>query len=122
MKSDLITKAVRFAVRGHAGQTRKESDMPYIAHPVAAALLLAMHGGSDIEVAAALVHDVPEENKNITVADIQNELGSDVATIVEALNADEDKSLPWEDRKREYIRQVREGSDSVRRVALAEKL
>jgi (p)ppGpp synthase/HD superfamily hydrolase len=36
-----LEKAMRIAVRAHAKQTRKESDLPYISHPFMVALKLS---------------------------------------------------------------------------------
>ena len=43
----LTEKAMRIATRAHAGQTRKESDLPYITHPFMVALLLQKYDFSE---------------------------------------------------------------------------
>jgi len=36
-----IQEALQFAIKAHAGQTRKGKDITYITHPLAVALILA---------------------------------------------------------------------------------
>ena len=51
--STLIERAMRLAARAHLGQTRKESNLPYLMHPSMVALMLARHGfGSEVLAAA----------------------------------------------------------------------
>ncbi|MBR2577739.1 MAG: helix-turn-helix domain-containing protein [Erysipelotrichaceae bacterium] len=55
-------KAVDFAVKAHKGQLRKNSDIPYIYHPLNMAChCLAMGIRDDHIVAACLLHDVIED-------------------------------------------------------------
>ncbi len=55
-------KAVDFAVKAHAEQTRKRSDVPYIYHPLNLAChALAMGIKDDEVIAACLLHDVVED-------------------------------------------------------------
>ena len=41
MHDDALSRAVGFAARAHAGQTRKGTEMPYIVHPMEAAAICA---------------------------------------------------------------------------------
>lgn len=55
-------KALDFALKAHEGQTRKQSDVPYIYHPLNMAChCFAMNIHEDVIVAACLVHDVIED-------------------------------------------------------------
>lgn len=121
MKTSLVQKAIQLAVVGHLGQTRKESKMPYITHPFAVALQLAKHGFSDVVIAAALTHDVIEDTK-VTREELEKTLGGEVLGIVEAMSFDEDKTLPWEERKKQYIESVRAASEDVKAVSIADKI
>ena len=57
-------KAVDFAIIAHEGQTRKNTDTPYISHPLAMAChALAMGIREDEVLAGILLHDVIEESK-----------------------------------------------------------
>jgi (p)ppGpp synthase/HD superfamily hydrolase len=72
----------RFAAAAHAGEVRKGSGQPYIAHPEAVAQIQRELGVDDpVILAAALLHDVVE-NTSVTVADIAARFGDDVAGLV----------------------------------------
>lgn len=115
----LVEKALRIAVEAHQGQHRKGDNSPYIAHPVMVALMLRERGFSDRVVAAALVHDVLEDTE-YSEANLVTELGEEVVEIVRVVS--EDKSLPWEERKKKYIEAVRLGSDEAKAVSTADKI
>ena len=60
-------KAVDFAVEAHTGQTRKNSDIPYIYHPLSMAChALSMGIKEDEIIAAILLHDVMEDVDGVT--------------------------------------------------------
>ena len=115
----LIEKAVALAVRAHAEQKRKESQRPYIVHPVAVALILAKHGFSDTVIAAAITHDVIEDT-SITEAELRAELGVAVANLV--MSVTHDDTLLWDDKKKAYIEAVRAAGDEVKAISTADKI
>ncbi len=119
MMSNLIEQAAKIAIQAHAGQMRKDDAVPYIIHPFMVALLLTQHGFSEVYVAAALVHDVLEDTP-VTEDELRTALGSEVLAIV--LDVSEDKTLPWEERKRHYIESVRQGSEGAKAVSLGDKI
>lgn len=110
---------MRMAVSGHAAQTRKDDDSPYIVHPVNVALIVAKHGFADEVIAAALTHDLIEDTP-LTLDELRTTLGDDVADIVEAVTNDD--SLSWEEKKLAYIETVREGNEGAKAVATADKI
>ena len=75
-----------FATAAHAavGQRRKYTDQPYIVHPARVATTVAKFGGTDDMIAAAYLHDVVEDT-GVSIVDIQNMFGTDVALIVDGL-------------------------------------
>src|SRR6266481_676016 len=79
----LIEHAFDMARDAHREQVRRSGE-PYITHPVGVALVLADLGLDDVTIAAALLHDAVEDT-TVTSADIERELGADVATIVEGV-------------------------------------
>lgn len=115
----LIEKADQLAARAHAGQTRKEKDVPYITHPRAVAALLQKHGFSDTVIAAALVHDTVEDTP-VTMEEIRRELGDEVAALIEPVTHDD--SLLWEEKKQKYIDTVRAASAEVKAISVADKI
>ena len=58
-KMALVREAYDFAAQAHGGQMRLSGDA-YIEHPVATALTLAGLQLDAVTLAAALLHDVPE--------------------------------------------------------------
>lgn len=117
--SSLVERAAQMAYAAHDGQMRKEANMPYLIHPYLVALSLAEHGFSEAVIAAALVHDVPEDTKT-TLEELRQELGDEIADIVEAVTNDD--SLSWKDKKLRYIETVRAGSEGAKAVATADKI
>lgn len=81
----LIRKAFNFAVDAHEHQ-RRISGEAYIFHPIAVAKIVAYEIGSDaISIAAALIHDVVEDNSNYSIQNIKKEFGKNIARIVDGL-------------------------------------
>jgi GTP pyrophosphokinase len=80
-----IREAFEVAVDAHKNQRRKSGEA-YIFHPIAVAKIVAQEIGLDAtSIAAALLHDVVEDNENYTLADIERLFGSTVAKIVDGL-------------------------------------
>lgn len=81
----LIRQAFDVAVDAHKDQRRKSGEA-YIFHPIAVAKIVAQEIGLDAtSIAAALLHDVVEDNPNYTIADIEQLFGETVARIVDGL-------------------------------------
>ncbi len=73
--------AYKFAAKAHQGQVRKSGDS-YIEHPLQVTLTLAELQLDASTLAAALLHDVPE-NCGIPVAELEAKFGSEVAKLVD---------------------------------------
>ncbi|MEY8848889.1 bifunctional (p)ppGpp synthetase/guanosine-3',5'-bis(diphosphate) 3'-pyrophosphohydrolase [Psychroserpens sp. XS_ASV72] len=81
----LIRQAFEVAVDAHKDQRRKSGEA-YIFHPIAVARIVASEIGLDaISIAAALLHDVVEDNPDYTLADIEQMFGETIARIVDGL-------------------------------------
>ncbi|WP_323027582.1 RelA/SpoT family protein [Gelidibacter japonicus] len=81
----LIRQAFDVAVDAHKNQRRKSGEA-YIFHPIAVAKIVAQEIGLDATcIAAALLHDVVEDNPDYTLADIEEKFGRTVARIVDGL-------------------------------------
>jgi guanosine-3',5'-bis(diphosphate) 3'-pyrophosphohydrolase len=80
---EIIKKAYDYSMKNHAGQTRASGE-PYLVHPLEVALVLAEMKMDPIAVAAGLLHDSVEDT-SVTVADIRQEFGEQVAHIVEGV-------------------------------------
>jgi GTP pyrophosphokinase len=78
-------RAFEFAARKHAGQTRKATTVPYIAHVMGVASLVLEYGGDEGLAIAALLHDVVEDCGGAPVLrEIRRKFGPRVAKIVDA--------------------------------------
>lgn len=81
----LIRKAFDVAVDAHKEQRRKSGEA-YIFHPIAVATIVASEIGLDAtSIAAALLHDVVEDNEDYSIKDIERLFGETVARIVDGL-------------------------------------
>jgi len=80
-KIALVKDAYDFAAKAHEGQVRKSGDA-YIEHPLQVALILAELQFDASALAAALLHDVPE-NCGITVKKLEAKFGPEVAKLVD---------------------------------------
>jgi guanosine-3',5'-bis(diphosphate) 3'-pyrophosphohydrolase len=79
----LVTRAYLFAEKAHAGQFRISGD-PYIQHPLGVAYVLAELELDIITIAASLLHDVVEDTQ-FTLADIEEDFGSEIARLVDGV-------------------------------------
>jgi guanosine-3',5'-bis(diphosphate) 3'-pyrophosphohydrolase len=80
-KMTLVEDAYNFARKAHQGQVRKSGE-PYFEHPLQTALILAELQLDASALAAALLHDVPE-NCGIEISEIEAKFGPEVARLVD---------------------------------------
>jgi guanosine-3',5'-bis(diphosphate) 3'-pyrophosphohydrolase len=80
-KIALVKDAYDFAAKAHQGQVRKSGDA-YIEHPLQVALILAELQFDASALAAALLHDVPE-NCGIPIAKLEAKFGPEVSKLVD---------------------------------------
>ena len=81
----LIRQAFDVAVDAHKNQRRKSGEA-YIFHPIAVAKIVAQEIGLDATcIAAALLHDVVEDNPDYTLEIIEQKFGKTVTRIVDGL-------------------------------------
>ena len=80
---DLIRRAYQFAEAAHQGQTRA-SGQPYINHSVAVADILVGLRLDAATIAAALLHDVPEDTPH-TIDEVREKFGAEIAGLVDGV-------------------------------------
>lgn len=121
-------EALGYAAELHAKQTRKGTEIPYVAHLLAVASLVLEHGGNEAEAIAALLHDAIEDqgNNGNTRHEIGAKFDTDVLAIVEACS-DDLPGLPrgsesWRARKEAYQAHLAKAERSARLVSAADKL
>ena len=123
-------RAVQYANRIHANQTRKGTDVPYMTHLLGVASLVLENGAqSEEEVIGSLLHDAAEDQGGRPrLEDIREQFGEQVAHIVDACtDSYESPKPPWRPRKEAYVAHVRQrvergGDEPALRVSLADKL
>lgn len=121
----LMERAWRVAAVAHARQKRKATDIPYLVHPAAVALILQRSGFSDERLlAAAVLHDVVEDT-DWTLDRLRDEFPEDVLEIVDALTEkkhDENGTKrSWAQRKAEKLERISQAPVDCRAVWLADK-
>jgi (p)ppGpp synthase/HD superfamily hydrolase len=122
--SDIIKKALYFSAKAHDGQYRKGGNVPYFVHPVEVSMLCMRYTNDENIIAAAILHDVLEDCKNVTYLELRESFGETIANIVSAVSADKDtKHDNWRDKKMSFINKIKDTKDmSVLMVAACDKM
>ena len=122
--SERFEEALRYAAHVHAGQTRKGTEVPYLAHLLGVASIVLEYGGTEDEAIAALLHDAPEDAGGLgRLEDIRTRFGETVAELVESCTDTMLSPKPaWRTRKAGYIARIPKLSNSARLVSIADKL
>jgi myo-inositol-1(or 4)-monophosphatase len=125
LDTELLDRAIVFAVRAHAGTERRGKGFPYIVHPLEAVEIVATMTPDQELLAAAALHDTVEDT-DVTIAQIQTEFGDRVAELV-AMESDEphqsrDSIENWRARKQTAIDRLARASRDAKIVALGDKL
>jgi GTP pyrophosphokinase len=117
-------RAFHFAAEKHAGQSRKASTIPYIAHLMGVASLVLEFGGDEDLAIAALLHDVVEDCGGVPMLkEVRRRFGTHVAKIVDGCtDSDTEPKPPWRARKEAYIRHLQSADAGTRLVSAADKL
>ncbi len=122
--SPRFERALLFATQKHAGQHRKGTSVPYVAHPLGVASLVLEAGGDEDVAIAALLHDVVEDCGGAPMLkEIRRRFGKRVAHVVDGCtDTDVDPKPPWRDRKENYLKHLRTADADTRLVSAADKL
>jgi (p)ppGpp synthase/HD superfamily hydrolase len=127
-----FTSAIDYARHIHI-ETRKGSNIPFMAHILGvASLVMGENGHAPVEVTedmviAALLHDAVEDHGGMPrLRDIEHNFGADVARMVEGLSdsfvESENEKPSWEERKGCYIRRLEQEPLDVQLISAADKL
>ena len=104
----VIEEAFNIASHGHRDCVRKGSSPPYISHLLAVSALVIEHRGTEVQAAAALLHDVLEDTE-IDEFFLRALIDRPVVDIVVACS---DTQIfpkpPWRERKEKYLKHLRE--------------
>ena len=128
MLTERFDDALVFATRLHAGDVRKGSTVPYVAHLLGVCALVLVDGGGEDEAVAALLHDALEDHpREVSRAVIAERFGAPVLSIVEACTDTPPDyaggvKAPWPERKEAYLAHLARASPAALRVAVADKV
>ncbi|MFH1971947.1 MAG: bifunctional (p)ppGpp synthetase/guanosine-3',5'-bis(diphosphate) 3'-pyrophosphohydrolase [archaeon] len=113
----MLEKAYDIANVHHKGQKRASGER-YIQHPLHVAYILAEHKMDITTLIAALLHDTVEDT-DITLDDLKNKFGEDIASLVEGVTKIKKiKEISHEEYHSETIRKVMLASAKDIRVIL----
>lgn len=125
LDTQLLDRAIIFAVKAHAGTERRGKGFPYIVHPMEAMEIVATMTPDQELLAAAALHDTVEDT-DVTVEQIREEFGERIASLVAAESdvmvegvSEEDS---WHARKKAAIDRLANASHDAKMVALGDKL
>ena len=124
MTMTLVQRAEYLARRAHAGQKRKYDGRPYIVHPEKVATEVAkLPGVTDIEIAAAWLHDVIEDCDEWFAKEIRLEFPPEVEILVcELTNPSKDSKAPRWVRKTLNRNHSRNASLWARKIKLIDRI
>ena len=112
---ELVSEAIIFAAKAHDGMRRKKSDVPYILHPMEAAVIVGSMTSDQHVIAAAVLHDVVEDT-DITLEDL-------VASETEDKRTERPPEETWYTRKEESLAVLKNAEDiAILMVWLGDKL
>ena len=122
-----VDRALAVAARCHAGQTRKDDPTPYIAHPVAVAMIVSDFTTDEDVVVAALLHDVLEDvpPSVYSAADMTAEFGERVTEMVRGVSEEKaagQETPPWRVRKEGYLAQLADDSPECLLISAGDKI
>jgi (p)ppGpp synthase/HD superfamily hydrolase len=123
-----FSEALVLAADIHRHQSRKGSQIPYIAHVIGVASLALEYRADEDEAIAALLHDAIEDAPPVLGAAavrqwIKLKFGERVLEIVEGCtDTDQNPKPPWKVRKEQYVARIANESSSVLVVSIADKI
>ena len=125
LDTDLLDRAIIFAVQAHHNTERRGKGFPYIVHPMEAVEIVSTITADQELLAAAALHDTIEDT-DVTVEQLREAFGDRVAELVHAESdqftegvSEEDS---WHDRKQAAIDRLAAASHDAKIVAMGDKL
>ena len=126
MLTKRLAQGLEMAVRAHAGQVRKGTSIPYVAHPMAVASIALEYGADEDQAIAALLHDAVEDGGAEYEQEIREHFGARVADIVmgctDGVPDTTGKKPPWRQRKERYLAHLEMAAKDVLLVSGSDKL
>ena len=111
---DLVSEAIVFATEAHDGMRRRNSEAPYILHPIEVGAIVGTMTENQYVISAAILHDVVED-AGITMDEICEKFGKRVMELVSSETENKRDDLPPEDtwliRKEESLEKLKNTED-----------
>ena len=125
LNTELLDRAIVFAVRAHGGTERRGKGFPYIVHPMEAVEIVATMTSDQELLAATALHDTVEDT-DVTIEQIRAEFGERIASLVASESDTYEEGMSeadsWHARKRAAINRLAHASRDAKMVALGDKL
>ncbi len=125
LDTDLLDRAIIFAVEAHHDTERRGKGFPYIVHPMEAVEIVATITPDQELLAAAALHDTIEDT-DVTYEQLREAFGERVADLVRAESDQYTKGVSeadsWRDRKQAAIDRLAAASRDAKIVAMGDKL
>ena len=127
--TELLDRAIVFAVEAHHNTERRGKGFPYIVHPMEAVEIVATMTSDQDLLAAAALHDTVEDTE-VTIEQIRETFGDRIADIVHAesdqLNGvlfdGKNEEETWHARKQAAIDRLATAPREAKIVAMGDKL
>ena len=131
LDTDLLDRAIIFAVNAHHNTERRGKGFPYIVHPLEAVEIVSTITADQELLAAAALHDTVEDTE-VTVEQLREAFGDRIANLVHAesdqLNGElfncetTDEASTWHARKQAAIDRLAQAPRDAKIVAMGDKL
>lgn len=128
--SELLDRAIIFAVKAHHNTERRGKGFPYIVHPMEAVEIVASITPDQELLAAAALHDTIEDT-DVTVEQLREEFGDRIAELVhsesdqlngEVFTGGANEEETWHTRKQAAIDRLAAAPHDAKIVAMGDKL
>ncbi len=129
LDTELLDRAIIFAVKAHHNTERRGKGFPYVVHPLEAMAIVATITPDQELLAAAALHDVIEDTE-VTVDELREMFGERIAHLVHAesdqLNGElfdgQNEEETWHARKQAAIDRLAAAPHDAKIVAMGDKL
>lgn len=125
LDTDLLDRAIVFAVEAHHNTERRGKGFPYIVHPMEAVEIVATITSDQELLAAAVLHDTIEDT-DVTYEQLLALFGERIANLVYAetdrFAEGVSEADSWHDRKQAAIERLAAAPYEAKIVALGDKL
>lgn len=121
MLKQRVIDAYIFSQKAHEGQTRRFTGEPYFKHPKGVARSIEHLTRDEDMIIASLLHDVVEDC-NITLGEIENKFGKQVAKYVDALTSNKIELALSESKAKYLIDKMLKMTDEELVLKLADRV